>query len=341
MNNRLPLSILLLATISSASAQVASHAQAKATPMASAPVAQAAPIAIKPVARVNGVVLTNQDLLREMYEIFPYARVHNGFPKAQEPQIRQGAMDMIVFEELVYQEAARRHLAVSPESIARSEREFRKQFHSEAEFQAYLKAEVGGSPKVLREKIKRSLMIEALLKSEVSTKMAISEADLKAYYDKNSLRFQHGESVSIQTISILPPKNANPEQLREARKRADDANRLAQATKTYEDFGMLAEKVSDDDFHVRMGDHKSVEIAKLPPEIVAAIKTMKPGQVSKLIQLGPNFSIVRVNAHLLAGKTKFEEVKKELRDEQQKIRYNQLRANLNQRLKKNAKIEIL
>ena len=39
----------------------------------------------KPVARVNGAVLTDRDLLREMFTIFPYARQHNGgFPKAME-----------------------------------------------------------------------------------------------------------------------------------------------------------------------------------------------------------------------------------------------------------------
>ena len=54
----------------------------------------------KPVARVNGAVLTDRDLLREMYAIFPYAQQHNGFPKAQEAGIRQGALEMIIFEEL-------------------------------------------------------------------------------------------------------------------------------------------------------------------------------------------------------------------------------------------------
>ena len=57
--------------------------------------------------RVNGTVLTDRDLLREMFALFPYARLHNGFPKEQEPGIRRGAMEMIVFEELVYQEAVR------------------------------------------------------------------------------------------------------------------------------------------------------------------------------------------------------------------------------------------
>ena len=69
----------------------------------------------KPVARINGAVLTDRDLLREMYTIFPYARQHNGgFPKAMEADIRAGALKMIVFEELVYQEALRRKLSVLP-----------------------------------------------------------------------------------------------------------------------------------------------------------------------------------------------------------------------------------
>ncbi len=53
----------------------------------------------KPVARVNGVALTDRDLLQEMFAIFPYARQHNGFPKSEEAEIRKGALDMIVFEE--------------------------------------------------------------------------------------------------------------------------------------------------------------------------------------------------------------------------------------------------
>ena len=72
----------------------------------------------KPVVRVNGAVLTDRDLLREMFALFPYAKLHNGFPKKQEAEIRQGAMQMIIFEELVYQEAVRRKMTIAPERIA-------------------------------------------------------------------------------------------------------------------------------------------------------------------------------------------------------------------------------
>src|SRR5215470_3499822 len=79
------------------------------------------PAAGKPVARVNGTVLTDRDLLREMYLIFPYARQHNGFPKEMEPGIRKGALQMIVFEELVYQEAQRRKMTIEQPKLQQAE----------------------------------------------------------------------------------------------------------------------------------------------------------------------------------------------------------------------------
>ncbi|MGO9477869.1 MAG: hypothetical protein ACLP7I_07995 [Limisphaerales bacterium] len=71
---------LLLAAAANASAQVSSHAPT-ATAKQPAPSAvsphSSFQISDKPVAKVNGAVLTDRDLLREMLEIFPYARQHN------------------------------------------------------------------------------------------------------------------------------------------------------------------------------------------------------------------------------------------------------------------------
>jgi len=339
MKCQLAVSALLLVTIA-ASAQVASHAPTKSlVPVTKGAIAPQA--SDKPVARVNGAILTDRDLLREMYAIFPYAQQHGGFPKGEEADIRRGAMDMIVFEELVYQEATRRKVTVAPAQVTSGEREFRKQFHSETEFQEYLKAEANGDPKVLRFRVKRALMIDAVMNSDVASKAAISPAELRAYYEKNRKRFARGESYTFQTISILPPANAGPEQKQDARKRAEEAARLAKTAKTYQEFGLLAEKFSEDDFRVNMGLHKAVEASKLPPEAVTVLKGLKVGQVSGLIQMGPSFTIIRVEAHLPAGATSYQEVKGKLREEQQKVRFEQYRSALNQKLKKNAKVEIL
>jgi len=320
---------------------VASHAPT----LGKVPAASVSPapalVAGKPVARVNGAVLTDRDLAREIQAIFPYAQTHNGIPKSMEPEMRKGALDMIIFEELVYQEAIRRKMTIAPERMKRAEIEFRKQFATEQEFNQVLQVEVHGSRQLMREKIRRSLLIEDFLKTEVTEKAKISETEARAYYNANPKKFQHSEMFSLQTISIIPPQNANSEVQREARKHADDALKAARATKNYQEFGLLAEKVSDDDWHVNMGDRKAVEREKLPPPVVNAALALKPGQVSDLIQLGTAYTLFRLNAHIPAGTTAFDEVKAKLATDLQKEKNERLRADLNKRLKKAAKIEVL
>src|ERR1035441_5477485 len=241
MRYQLPISALLVVALSFsvAAAQVASHAP---TAVAKTTAAQVAPLQVsdKAVARVNGVVLTDRDLLREMYAIFPYARQHNGFPKSEEAAIRQGALEMIIFEELVYQEAVRRKLTVPPEKLNRAEADFRKQFKSPDEYQQYLQTEMHGSEQQLRKQIQRSLLIEQLLKSDVEDKSAVSRAEVKAYYDKNPARYTQPESFSFQSISIVPPLKPTAGQAQEAQKHAEDALRQAKATNSYQEFGLLA-----------------------------------------------------------------------------------------------------
>jgi len=340
MKYKLSVSILLVSALS-ATAQVASHAPA--TPLAPATATTAAPLQVsdKPVVRVNGTVLTDRDLVREMFAIFPYAKQHNGFPKAQEAAIRQGALEMIIFEELVYQEAERRKLTVSANSLSRAEAGFRKQFNSPDQYDEYLQVEMHGSRDLLRKQIQRSLLIEQVLKSDVDDKSVISLAEVKAYYDKTPARFKTPESFSIQSISILPPRDAKATVEEASRKRAEDALRQAQATKSYQEFGLLAEKISEDDFRVNMGDHKDVIRDKLPPQIVKAALAMQAGQVSGLIQIENAFTIFRLNAHNPARKQSFDEVKGDLRIELQKSKYERLRSNLAKNLRAKAKIEIV
>src|SRR5215469_12709355 len=211
-----------------------------------------------PVARVNGAVLTDEDLMREIEAIFPYAKIHNGMPK-----------------------------------------------------------------------------------TEVRDKARVTEATALAYYKANPENFQRPEMFGIQTISVIPPQNPTPDMQQEAKKKAENAVKQAKSTKTYQEFGLLAEKISEDDWHVNMGDRKSVEWDKLPPPVVTAALAMKPGQVSDLIQLGPAYTLFRLNAHVPAGIAPFPEVKAKLMSDMQKSKTDQLRAELNKRLRKTARIEVL
>jgi peptidyl-prolyl cis-trans isomerase C len=259
-----------------------------------------------------------------------------------EPDIRAGAMKMIVFEELVYQEALRLKMTVPPVKMQQAQTAFRKQFSTPQQYQDLLNSEFKGSTKLLRSKIERSLLIEQLLKLEVQDKSVVSVAQARAFYDKNPNRFLVPESFSVQTISILPPNNATADQAKEARKKADDALRQAKLTKDYNDFGLLAEKISEDDYRVMMGDHKAVDRSKIPPQVVQALETMKPGEVSGLIVAENNtYTVVRLNEHVPAGTRTFEQVKDSVREYLKKQKTEELRSSFDKRLRKNAKVEEL
>jgi len=336
---------VVLFVFARAHGQVASHQSSQPRPQAkpSFDVAstQLKPVG-KPVARVNGVVLTDVDLVREEYAIFPYAKEHGGkLPADMEPGIRKGALQMIIFEELVFQNAQKRGITVSTQRISKAESDLRQQFASPAEFNQYLQSEFQGNEQALRNKIKRSLLIEQLLKTDVEARSTVSVAELRAYYDKNPAQFAYPESFAIQTITIMPPDKANPKQLEEARKRADDAYKQAKASKTAQEFGLLAEKVSDDDYRVMLGDHKWVKREDMPPAMLAPALKMKDGEMSSLIQVGKFYVIFRMNKHLPAGKVPFDQVKDKLRKELQQEKTNQVRAALDKKLRATATVETL
>jgi peptidyl-prolyl cis-trans isomerase SurA len=343
MKNQLSMiaaSALIGLSTSLAGAQVASHAP---TAVASPASEQTSPLQVsdKPVVRVNGAVLTDRDLLREMFAIFPYAQQHNGFPKAQEPAIRQGALEMIIFEELVYQEAQRRKLTIPEAKLNQAEADFRQQFSSPDQYQQYLKSEMHDSEKQLRQQIRRSLLIERVLKTDVEDRSTVSPAEVRAYYANNAARFEQAEMFVFQSISVIPPPKSGANQARDAKKRADEALRQARATKTYQDFGLLAEKISEDDYRVNMGDHKATSLEKLPPQVVSALREMQPGQISGLIQIENAYTIIRLNAHTPARTKPFAEVKHDLTTELQKRKYEKLRSSLGKQLRAKATIEIV
>ena len=299
------------------------------------------PVSDKPVARVNGVVLTQRDLAREEYAIFPYAKTHGGIPIGVEPNVRRGAMQMIIFEELVYQEAKRRNFTIPPARVDKAMVEFRKQFHSPDEYKAFLKQECNGSEQVARTRVIRSLTIDAFLKQEVDTKSVVSVAEARAYYQKNFDNYRMPESYSFQSISIIPPDKSDAAQLKEAKKHADDAYRQAKATRSYDEFGLLAEKISEDNYRVMMGDHKAVEVKNIPPPVLEQLKKMRPGQLTDLLSFDGIYTVVRMNRHNPPRLKSFDEVKDSLRQTMQQEKTERLRSSLDKKLYSAGKVETL
>ena len=333
----------LLLAAASVGAQVASHAPTAVNPAPQGQAASPQQTPGKPVVRVNGTVFTEVDVLREEYAIFPYGRQHNGIPKDLEPGIRAGALKMMVFEELVYQEALRRKMVIPAVKLQQAEAAYRKTFSSPDQFKAFIQSDFHGSHQLLQEKIRRSLLIDELMKQEVENKATVSPAEIKAYYDKNLKLFTFPESFTFQTISIMLPADAKgtPEEVKAQKARAETAIKRAKATKSADEFGLLAEKISDDDYRVMMGQHKPVPREEIAPQIVKALLALPVGGVSDLLQVDDIYTIVRFQAHTMQGTQKLEEVRAKIEKQLKEDKTSQLRSALDAKLHQGAKIEKL
>ncbi len=137
------------------------------------------------VARVNGQPVTMFSLLREMNEIAPAYRSTDGqiSPQAHE-QIRQNALNNVIFIELAAREARKRGMKASPEMLDREIEKIRKGTGSSEAYQAYL-AKNGLTETELRNIIEQDALFEMIADQEIDNRITISDAALRARYQKD------------------------------------------------------------------------------------------------------------------------------------------------------------
>jgi peptidyl-prolyl cis-trans isomerase C len=310
---------------------VASHAPTSSAISKSSP----APSAV--VAKVNGVALTQAQLREQEETIFPYFKMHNGeIPPSAKPEIQRQAMQRLILDEMLYQEAQRRHIAVPEAKYQKGIRDLRKSFNSPQAYKAAV-AKKYGSMAEFERRLRRTLLINQLWDAEVKNKTVVTDVTLRDYYQKNQKRFVRPEAVSLQSISFEFPKDATPEKKEQVRKRAAEELPKAKAEKNYEEFGLLAEKISEDPWKVMMGDHKFVHRGEVDPQF-EVIYSMKPNETTGLIESQEGVHILRVNEHQAQRQMPYSEIKDRLKKDLQAKRYRDRADQFEKELRKKSTI---
>ncbi|HEU5451986.1 MAG TPA: peptidyl-prolyl cis-trans isomerase [Terriglobales bacterium] len=319
---------------------VPSHAPtAPATASAAAP---SAPLDLKKIAaRVNGVAITERDVREQMQRLFPYYSIHGGkVPEKYQGEIRQKAIDQLVTDELMFQQAKKDGMKLPAAEAQGVLRQARARFGSQAAYEEFGKDQYG-SVQEFERRLRRATLIAEYQNKEIVLKSRVTDLRLRRLYEKNKKTFLRPESVWLQTITINVPPNPSDEQKKMARKRIEEILPLARAAKTFEQFGSLAEKVSEDDYRVMMGDRKWIHMVGLPPEIKAAVDAVQVGQISGVIETAGSLTILRVNDRRPQKQMSFDEVKDKLRAQLEEATRQDRFQILEKQLRKGARIEVL
>jgi parvulin-like peptidyl-prolyl isomerase len=338
----IPLILLPLAVVAQVGLQ-SSHQPSFTMPPASsaAPAALSTNAPTEQIVRVNGTVLTQAQIDEELQRLFPYYAIHGGrVPEGARKQLNEQAIHDAILHELVYQEARRRGLQVSPEAWQKRLAQIQSGFPSR---QAYDEAAAKkyGSVAIFERRLRRAMLVEQLWASEVVRKSAVSTEEVRAYYLAHKAQYVRPEAVWLQTITINFTKSATPEEKQQARKIAEQILVKAKAAKTYEEFGVLAEKLSQDNWRVMMGDHRWVHRGAVTPDIEQAVFSLKAGETSGVVESSTGYIILRANDHQTKRQMTLAEMTPMIRKSLETEKFEKRSSQFEAALRKNAKVEML
>lgn len=276
-------------------------------------VAAAALISCKPsvpenvVAVVNDKSITVEELNKFYKSNFP----NQPEVKEDDELLRQKLQllrDMID-SEIMMQRAEKQGLIAVDADVEAKLNEFRAPYTQE-EFQKQLEAR-GFTIDDLKTQIRRDQSVRRLFNKEITSRVNITDQDVKEFYEQNKAGFNLAEpQFHIAQILVTPRpdddvrnlKNDNATDFESARRKIQmiDA-RLKQG----EDFAMLAQNYSEDAATNQNGGDigfiPESSLSNASPDLRRAVLSLQPGQNSAIIATQEGFRIFRLVSREPAG----------------------------------------
>jgi peptidyl-prolyl cis-trans isomerase C len=255
------------------------------------------------VAKVNGAPINKGELLKTAEQV--HSQMMPNAPETAEFYRR--VLDNLVARELLLQEAKAAGITASDVEVNKQLTELKSRFPSPEKFQEELKKE-GMTEAELAQKARDAYVMQKLVESKVINGLAVSDAEIKAFYDKNQEQMKRPERVHLRHVLIKVAKGASAEDKQKAKAKAEDV--LAKA-KAGGDFAKLATENSDDPgSKVRGGDLSWVSRGQtVPPFEAAAFALKKPNDLSPVVETDFGYHVIQLLEHEDAGVVPLAEVK--------------------------------
>lgn len=245
------------------------------------------------VATVNGVQLNMDSLINMMNRLGPK---EGGAPETPEEH-KKRALDKLILQELAYQQAKAKGLAIGPDKIDMAIKNLKENVGGEQEYADYL-AKRNATEKDLRADVERKLLIELDYSREVLAKVNIPDDVVKAEYEKEKHRFVLPEKISVIDVWVL--KN---EGLASYKKATELLNKI-KAEPKQDPYKSLT---LDGSFIVR-----DLKVQKVQKELYDAAKKLKVGELSGVITMPNELHIIKLEKYSAERQATFDEVKEKV-----------------------------
>jgi len=283
-------------------------------------------------AEVDGVKIDLEDFLHVyrsgVRETFYHGRVKSG----EVDKFRRKIVNQLITDELLAQEAKRRGLRVTPDTVARKVDLFIEN-NKKAKNWDKVKSRLIPALKRIYE---REELVK-LLRADVEELEKPSSSSIFEYYDKNKDKFTAPERwhISLILLSVDPSSPANI---------WDDAfelgSNLAERIRDGESFEEFARIHSSDGSASNGGDMGYVHIGMLSKPAQEVLNIMKVGDISEPVMLLKGVAVFRLDGVEAPRLNKFEKVKQRAGNLLQRKRQAESWASLRKSIWKGKKITL-
>lgn len=287
---------------------------------------------------VNGVPITVAAVDRAVEEKVPRISGHGTISAGRRTVLRAEVIEDMIAEELMVQEAKRQGLKAAASAIDDEVGKVKKRFPDSARYVQAL-ARNGMTEEDVRRGIERYLLTKAAFDREVTTKVAVTENTMRAYYDADPSRFVVPEQAQYRQILIAVDPGGNPAEWKAAQARAAELAKQARRGKAFADLAKAHSQ--HDTSREQGGDMGWVHRGQLEHDEETAVFALKPGGVSDPVRTLYGFAVYRLEAKKPQRPLTYDEVNKtRLADELRRAETDRVRSAWLAGLRERAKVEI-
>jgi len=258
--------------------------------------------------RIAAVVGDRPILESEVQELAVYFRLMTGDTISPDSAVRAEALNRLIDEALLSQQAQRESIEVSREELLQTVNEqlnaLKERFESEADYQAALEAE-GVTERRLKERIteevRRNLLSRRLLEKAGLTQIYISPTEVERFYNehRDSIARVPGRVKLAHILIMIKPSDSVEGAVR------THAWEVLELLARGGDFATLARSFSEDAVtRDRGGDWGWRNLSELAPEFQLVLTQLKEGQLSPPVRGRAGYWILQKEA-VRGGQVRF------------------------------------